>query len=215
MSRPIELVYSTQRNGFVEGRAYANPRFYSTPRSNISKVYLVGQSCPNGQKIRADYEAQGVKVEVVDAAGVTMAAAPKRQAAAAAPAHFTGLPEDTRGSVFIPEAWEDLPWTPKPDEDLSLRALAAMVSDTPIINKAQAKAAIIAELERRKATADVPGSDETRPDGADAGDQASGATTDSETLPPVADAEGPTEAEGAPAEGDAAGNAEGETGDQA
>jgi hypothetical protein len=129
MSKPIELIYSQQSSDFVEGRAYSNPRFYSTPRPGVSKVYLVG----DWPKIEADYTALGVPVERLHAAPLP--------APAPAPAAITHTAEDP-GSVVIPADWDDLPW-PK------LRALASQVSTAPIKNGDEARAAISAELQRR------------------------------------------------------------------
>lgn len=140
----IELIYSQQSTDYVEGRAYSNPRFYSTPRSGISKVYLVG----DWPRIEADYTALGVPVERLDKAPVP--------APAPAPAAITHTAEDP-GSVVIPDDWEGLPW-PK------LRGLASQVSAEPIKNGEEARAAVRAELDRRKATAAVDPLDEPQPD---------------------------------------------------
>lgn len=151
MSRPMELVYSTQKHSFIQGRAYSNPRFFTTARSGIDKVFIVGDAGGKAAAIRRAYEAAGVPVEDLSAQAAVAPAEPP--GGLDAPASLTPtIPEDERAKVYIPAEWRDLPWTPKPDQDLSLRSLASMVSDTPIINKAQAAAAITAELERRKAT---------------------------------------------------------------
>lgn len=129
MSKPIELIYSQQSSDFVEGRAYSNPRFYSTPRSGVSKVYLVG----DWPKIEADYKALGVPVERLDAAPL-----PEPAPAPAAVSHKA----DDLAAVTIPEGWADLPWQ-------KLRSIASQVSDTPIKNAAEARQAIEVELRRR------------------------------------------------------------------
>lgn len=134
MSKPIELIYSQQADGFVKGMAYSNPRFYSTPRTGVSKVYLVG----DWPKIEADYTALGVPVERLDAA--------PQPEPAPAPAAVSHKAEDP-GAVTIPEGWADLPWQ-------KLRSIASQVSDAPVKNAAEAKAAIEAELRRR--ALDVP-----------------------------------------------------------
>lgn len=59
MQNAIEIIYSQQSSDFIEGRAYANPRFFSTPRQGVTKVFIVGE----WPKIRAAYEALGVQVE--------------------------------------------------------------------------------------------------------------------------------------------------------
>jgi|GEM_PF-1113453 len=140
MSKPIELIYSQQASDFVEGRAYSNPRFFTTPRSGVSKVYLVGD-WPN---IRAAYENKGIPVEQLGAAP-----APPPPAAA-----MRG-PEEDPGGVVIPDDWSDLPWS-KPDVEggLTLRGLASSVSPTPVLNKVMAKEAIEAELARRVSSVD-------------------------------------------------------------
>lgn len=60
----IELIYSQQSEGFDKSRAYSNPRFFSTPRQDVSRVFIVGD-WPN---IVAAYEALGVPVERLDEA---------------------------------------------------------------------------------------------------------------------------------------------------
>jgi hypothetical protein len=62
----IELVYSQQSTGFDKSLAYSNPRFFTTPRSDVSKVYVVG----DWPKVVAAYEALGIPVERLDAAPV-------------------------------------------------------------------------------------------------------------------------------------------------
>lgn len=75
----IELIYSTQATNYAKGRAYSNPRFFSTPRQDVSKVLLVGE-WPN---IRKAYEALNIPVERVDVEAVTEL--PAEAAAKAAP----------------------------------------------------------------------------------------------------------------------------------
>ena len=69
MKDGIELIYSQQATDFVKGRAYSNPRFFTSPRAGVSKVYLVGE----WPEIRAAYEALGVPVERIDAVDVVAA----------------------------------------------------------------------------------------------------------------------------------------------
>lgn len=144
----IELIYSQQSGDFIKGRAYANPRFFTTPRSDVAKVFLVGD-WPN---IRAAYEAQGVPVEQIDE-GKAVAAEPMDRRA---PADLTpAAPTVERGSIYIPDNWRDLPWKGGADV-LTIRQVAAAVSDAPVINKAQAVEAIEAELRRRRADEEGP-----------------------------------------------------------
>ncbi|RAK68813.1 hypothetical protein [Phenylobacterium kunshanense] len=144
----IELIYSQQSGDFIKGRAYSNPRFFTTPRTDVSKVFLVGE-WPN---IRAAYEAQGVPVEQIDE-GKAVAAEPVERRA---PADLTpAAPAPQRGEIHIPDDWRDLPYRGGADV-LTLRQLAALVSDEPVINKAQAVAAVEAELRRRHADEEGP-----------------------------------------------------------
>lgn len=142
MNKPIEVIYSQQASDFIPGRAYANPRFFSTPRENVSKVFIVGD-WPN---IRAAYEARGIPVERLDEPPVAEPPPAARPPASLRPT----VHEDERAAIYIPEDWRDLPWTrPAKDRDLTLRGLAAMFCDAPVLNKAQAVEAIEGELRRR------------------------------------------------------------------
>lgn len=60
----VELIYSQQSTGFDKSRAYSNPRFFTTPRHDVAKVFIVG----DWPQIVAAYEALGVPVEVLDQA---------------------------------------------------------------------------------------------------------------------------------------------------
>lgn len=134
MSKQLELIYSRQSTDFIQGRAYANPRYFTTPRSGVSKVFIVGE----WPDIVAAYTALGVPVERLDQA-------PAAVATVAVPA--PAAPVDT-GSVQIPDDWRGLPWS-KGNGGLTLRGLASSVSPVPVINSAMAIAAIEAELKRR------------------------------------------------------------------
>lgn len=137
MTKPFELIYSQQASDFVRGKVYANPRFYSTPRAGVSKVYLVG----DWPKIRADYEALGVLVETVDLAGVTVTPG-SAEAMPAPPPLPKALPEEDRDAIEIPADWQELTWP-------QLRKLAANFAPA-VLNKADAAAAVEAELARRE-----------------------------------------------------------------
>lgn len=148
--RGRELVYSRQKRDFVQGRAYANPRLFTRPREDVTRVIVVGDY-PN---IVAAYEARGVEVERVGAPeAIPGASAPIIKAPPPAPINL--------GSVAIPDDWRDLPWSkPATGGGLTLRGLGSSVSPTPVLNKGQAAEAIEAELSRRAAGAvdplDVP-----------------------------------------------------------
>lgn len=132
MSKQIEIYYSQQASDFVAGRAYSNPRFFSTPRANASKVYIYG----NWPEIEAAYTTLGVPVERMDSAPTVSPTAVKM------PVMSYGEP----GRVTIPEGWRDLPWT---KGEVTLRGLASRVSTAKVINSADAIAAIEAEIARR------------------------------------------------------------------
>jgi len=146
MTKPFELIYSRQSTDFVPGRAYANPRFYSTPRQGVTKVIVVG----DWPKIVADYQALDVEVEVIEdgSASVTASSGP--------PASLVPTIADPaeRAKVYIPDDWASLPWSKPTDAGLTLRGLAAVFADTPVRNKADATLAIEAELTRRSASED-------------------------------------------------------------
>jgi hypothetical protein len=144
----MELIYSRQATDFIKGRAYSNPRFYSAPRRGVTKVFLVGE----WPKIEADYRALGVPVERLDEAAVSAKPQPEPSAEEALARLSAQTTADERAKIYIPDDWRGLPWTrPAEGRDLTLRGLGAMFSDAPVINKAQAVAAITAELARRAA----------------------------------------------------------------
>lgn len=135
MTKTIELIYSQQATDYIEGRAYSNPRFFTTPRSGVGKVFVVG----DWPDIVAAYEALGVPVERMDAA--TAVGAPPAPPVPEPPI-VPRLDTEARAAVEIPADWQGLPW-PK------LRKLGASFSDAPVLNKADAGAAIEGELARR------------------------------------------------------------------
>lgn len=120
-----DLVYSQTRQ--PDGRKQLNPRFFDGPVDGASTVYLDG----DWPRIAEAYERKGVKVLRLDAAPVL------------APAE-TEIQE--REPVFIPADWRELGWSQPDERGLTLRSLASQVSETAIINKAQAVAAIEAYL---------------------------------------------------------------------
>jgi hypothetical protein len=154
MSQPpkeFELIYSRQATGFVPGRAYSNPRFYTRPREGVTKVYLVG----DWPKIEADYKALGVPVERLDAPPALDDSTRDTVVRNGAARFVSDVPQDERAAIEIPADWSGLSWP-------ALRGLATKLSDTPVLNKADATAAIEAELARRSQgdpalTKDKPG----------------------------------------------------------
>lgn len=143
----MELIYSRQATNFIAGRAYSNPRFYSVPRRGVTKVFLVG----DWPKIEADYKAMGVPVERLDVEDATPKADHPTSSEVALARLAAKATADERALAHIPDGWRDLPWTKPGDDGLTLRGLATTFSDTPVINKAQAIAAMVAELARRAA----------------------------------------------------------------
>jgi hypothetical protein len=133
----MELIYSRQASDFIKGRAYANPRFYSRPRSGVTKVFIVGE----WPHIEADYKALGVEiVKLSDGTTVTAGAT------AAPPVESLArtVPLAERADVEIAEDWANLPWP-------QLRQLGQALCADRVLNKAQAAEAVEAELARRAA----------------------------------------------------------------
>lgn len=159
----MEIVYAQAKHPLSDGRAYSNPRFFTSPAPGVTKVYLVG----DWPKIRAAYTALGVPVEQVGDFP------PPIRRAAAVEAHVTpltltpALPVEERSSVYIPEDWRELNYNrPKPGRDVTLRGIAAMLSETPVINRERAVAAIEGEIQRRmRATSPMASSDDTASNG--------------------------------------------------
>lgn len=57
----MEIVYSSQRDGFVKGRAYRNPRFFHGVDEKVTSVIVIG----DWPTVVASYEEAGVPVTVV------------------------------------------------------------------------------------------------------------------------------------------------------
>lgn len=144
----LELIYSRQSSDFIKGRAYSNPRFYSQPRQGVSKVYVVGDY----PKIVSDYRALGVEVVEVDQNFALAKRDTANPAVTGAKIVVPKVADEQRDGVEIPDDWRDLPWSrPTVEGGPTLRGLGAAFSDTPVLNKADAFAAIEGELERRSA----------------------------------------------------------------
>lgn len=64
----MNIVYSTQRGGFLPGVIYRNPRYFQRPMAEgATRVTVVG----DWPAVVAAYEAQGVPVEVVTTGATT------------------------------------------------------------------------------------------------------------------------------------------------
>lgn len=123
-----EIVFTEQSEGpFDKAKfKYQNPRhFNGRTIKGIRKVTVIG----NWPAVVAAYEKAGAEV-VTKAAGALAVEPPKAEP-------FRGNPD-----VEIPANWRDLEWQ-------DIRSLAAKVSPTPVINRADAVAAIEAEIARR------------------------------------------------------------------
>lgn len=131
----MEVVYAREKHPLAAGRKFQNARLFAGPLAGASKVFLT-EDFP---AISAAYKAVGV--EVVEAN-------PEKPDTYEPPVEAP-LSDDDRAKVYVPQDWRDLPWSRPLNAGLTLRGLAAIFSDEPVINKAQAIAAIEAELERR------------------------------------------------------------------
>jgi hypothetical protein len=143
--KTFELIYSRQKTDFIPGRAYSNPRFYIRPREGVTKVLIVG----DWPRIEADYKALGVPVERLDTAPVSSGQKAAQSAPAASAALRSGLTDEERAAVKIPEDWQSMRW-------FAQRNLAQKFSAAPVLNKDGAVAAVEAELARRGASESDP-----------------------------------------------------------
>jgi hypothetical protein len=134
----MELVYAREAQVLNGGQAQRNPRYFTEPEDGVSRVVLVGY----WPKIEDAYLARGVTV--------THYGRPELDRKPATTGLITTQAEDP-AAVVIPDDWQSLPWS-QTGRGASLRALAAAVSPTPILNKPQAVEAISAELARRAAS---------------------------------------------------------------
>lgn len=143
--RSKEIVYANISTGYEKGRAYANPRFFITPRTDVTKVIVVG----DWPKVVDAYQKAGVPVVQLQPGQ------PLEEADSADPLPFgegvslkpktnsEGDPHDP-GKVEIPEDWADFSWP-------ALRTLAKEIDGKKFpIKKDEAIEIIEKELERRK-----------------------------------------------------------------
>jgi hypothetical protein len=148
------LVYSAQKRGFLPGIRYANPRYFVDAKEGLAGVIVVGGWPKVTDAYRHGYSDVPL-IEVADAeallelmrAAGEMEAPPEDTAPepqeAVVPRQSEGPQGTTPTLVTIPADWrENLAWP-------VLRSLASSVSDTPVKNRAEAEAAIEAELARR------------------------------------------------------------------
>ena len=110
----MELTYTERRIGYEKGKKYANPRYFSDPRSWATRVVIEGRNYPN---IVAAYEALGVPVQVVSNKPLEPEPAPPLNAA----------------GVEIPSDWQSLPWSrPSKPGGLTLRGLVKAIGGTAV-----------------------------------------------------------------------------------
>lgn len=124
-----EIVYSNQKGDFLDGKRYANPRFFAGVKSDVRKVTIVG----DWPRVAEAYKAAGIEVVQMDAPE-----GPKRPPLAPPP---VSRPDPE--SVEIPADWRDLHWQ-------SIRKLASSFTTEPVLNKEQAVEVVEAELARRE-----------------------------------------------------------------
>lgn len=142
MSKSIlEIVYSRQTHDYVKGRSYSNPRYFTTPRSGVTKVYVVGD-WPN---VVQAYKAAGVPVVVINEEEAILTGELIPVTATDEEKLANEPKANNYGHVEIPEDWRDMDWV----GEHSMRKLATQLTDSHILNKSQAMAVIAAELARR------------------------------------------------------------------
>lgn len=137
----FEIVYSRQTQDFLKGKTYSNPRFFTTPRSGVTKVYIAG----HWPDVERAYKAIGVPVEYLDEGGLAVGEVIPVNAPMQKEPEHSKISTDY-SHVNIEDGWRDLPWVGND----SIRVLATQLSETPILNKSQAVATIMAELARRE-----------------------------------------------------------------
>lgn len=134
--KPREIIYSAQHSDFVKGKRYANPRFFSTPKTDATKVFIIGKY-PN---IVAAYKALDIEV-VQMKEGDALPTDDKAKGKPTTGSHGAKTPDASE--VEIPAKWADLNWQAK-------RSLAKKLGGEAV-NKEQAEKVITAEVARRAA----------------------------------------------------------------
>lgn len=120
----MKLFYSRSDAALPKGAKFQNARFFETVEPGARTVYLDGDY----PEIESAYRSADVQVIRLDAA---------------APAPLQPGEQPPANEVVIPADWRDLPWTQPADaRGLTLRSLAAEVSEGPIRSKDDAVAAI-------------------------------------------------------------------------
>lgn len=141
--REFEIVYANISTGFEKGRKYANPRFFTTPRAEATRVIVVGE----WPKVVEAYQKIGVPVIQLDHGQ------PLEDAEHADPldpidpqgdgGKQDGDEDHDPGTVEIHEDWKDMSWQ-------ALRALAKDIDGKKFpLKKDEAIEIIENELKRR------------------------------------------------------------------
>jgi len=120
----MKVFYGSNAERKPQGAIFRNARFFETRLPDATTVYLDGDY----PEIETAYRAADVQVIRLDAV---------------APAPLEPGEDLPVNPVSIPADWRELPWTHAADErGLTLRGLAAEVSEEPIRSKDEAVAAI-------------------------------------------------------------------------
>lgn len=143
VSKKREIIYANISTGYEKGRAYANPRFFISPRTDVTKVIVIG----DWPRVVAAYQKAGVPVVQLEPGQPLEEAdelAPLDPGKIAEPkTNSEGDPHDP-GTVDIPDDWTDFSWP-------ALRTLAKEIDGKKFpLKKDEAIEIIETEIERRK-----------------------------------------------------------------
>jgi hypothetical protein len=135
-----EIIYSTQRTGFEEGRRYANPRFFNGQvRSGITSVIVVGDY----PAVVDAYKRAGIPVRVISP-GAPLSDAEDAPVEGSGENFVEGVPADFE--FPNDEALDELDWS-------DLRTMVKSLKGT-VTNKADAIAFIREKREAASAASD-------------------------------------------------------------
>lgn len=137
--REYEIVYANIRTGYEKGRRYSNPRHFISPRSEATRVIVVG----DWPRVVEAYQAVGIPVIQLEV-GQPLSAADDAEPAAPINSE-SAAPTHDPSTVEIPEDLSDLSWP-------ALRAKAKEITGENHYpkNKDEAIGIITSELDRRK-----------------------------------------------------------------
>lgn len=148
--RQDEVIYTSQKRGFVKGRRYMNARHFAAPANGVTSVIIVGKH----QDIIDAYRMQAadVKLTVVDDPSALEALLERRASGKAEPspqmtAHRKPRAKSAEPAEITLPAREEIASLAFP----ALRQLAAQFSSDEIGSRPQAEAIIEAERARRAA----------------------------------------------------------------